>query len=143
MALDAIAFYVPKEGQSQVSRNFKVSEFKSRDYPMVVLSTELITKLQILRDGVAGPINVNSGFRSREHNNSVGGSKNSAHLLGAAADIWTPKMSVMNFAEFIRKNFGKNVAIGAHPEDGYVHIDVVYRGNFYITKLSNKVEKFR
>lgn len=140
--IDTVAFFYPKEGGLQASKNFKVIEFKSRDYPMVVLSTELINKLQILRDKVGGPINVNSGFRSAEHNRSVGGSLNSAHLIGAGADIWTPKLSTMQLARLIQKTFGKEVAIGAHPDFAYVHFDVVYRGNWYLNSLNNKVSKF-
>lgn len=142
MAWETISFYVPSEDKSQLSRNFKVSEFKSRDYPTVVLSTELINKLQILRDKVGAPINVNSGFRSYEHNKSTGGSTNSAHLIGAGADIWTPKLSTMQLARLIQKTFGKEVAIGAHPDLAYVHFDVVYRGNWYVTSLANKVSTF-
>lgn len=137
-----ISFFYPSEGDYQISENFKVKEFKSRQNSTIVLSTELVKTLQTLRSRLGAPININSGYRTQAHNTQVGGSKNSAHLLGAAADIWTPKMSVMNFAEFIRMNYYKQVAIGAHPEDGYVHIDVVYRGNFYVTDLDNKVEKF-
>lgn len=137
-----LSFLYPKEGDYQISENFKVKEFKSRQNSTIVLSTELLATLQTLRDKLGAPININSGYRTQSHNTSVGGSKNSAHLLGAGADIWTPKMSVMNFAEFIRMNYDKQVAIGAHPEAGYVHLDVVYRGNFYITNLDNKVLKF-
>lgn len=141
--ISTISFFYPKEGDTQVSENFKAWEFKSRNNSSIVVSTELIAKLQQLRNDLCAPININSGFRTQSHNTSVGGSKNSAHLIGAAVDIWTPKMSSMNFAEFIRMHFGKNVAIGAHPEDGYVHFDVVYRGNFYVTKLDNKVKNFK
>ena len=141
--VSTLSFFYPKDGELQITKNFKVKEFKSRQNSTIVLSTELLSVLQTLRNNLDAPINVNSGYRTQAHNTSVGGSKNSAHLLGAGADIWTPKMSIMNFAEFIRMNFDKKVAIGAHPEDGYVHLDVVYRGNFYVTKLDNKVKNFR
>lgn len=44
--------------------------------------------LDVVRGELGLPIFVNSGFRSNEVNNAVGGSINSAHLYGAAADIW-------------------------------------------------------
>lgn len=140
--IDTVTFFYPKEGELQASKNFKVKEFHSRNNSTIVLSTELISRLQQLRDSLGAPINVNSGFRTQPHNTSVGGSVNSAHLLGAAADIWTPKMGALEFAEFIRMNFDNRVAIGAHPESKYVHFDVIYRGNFYIGWLDNKVKKF-
>lgn len=60
--------------------------------------------LQPIRDIVAKPITVNSGYRSLAVNAAVGGSVTSAHRFGYAADIncyafGTPKQ----FAEFLVK----------------------------------------
>ena len=33
------------------------------------------------------PIHINSGFRTEEHNNNIGGKSDSAHLSGLAVDI--------------------------------------------------------
>lgn len=41
-----------------------------------------------------GPIHISSGFRSSELNNKVGGSFNSAHILGKAADISSMDKSI-------------------------------------------------
>ena len=49
--------------------------------------TKLANQLQYVRDNVAMPININSAYRCEAHNKSVGGSVNSQHLLGKAADI--------------------------------------------------------
>ena len=43
--------------------------------------------LQPLRDMYGRPITVNSGYRCPELNKAVGGSKNSQHIRGQAADI--------------------------------------------------------
>lgn len=46
--------------------------------------------LQMLDDarGIAGvPFKINSGFRSKSHNEYIGGKKFSSHLYGYAADI--------------------------------------------------------
>jgi len=48
------------------------------------------TFLQMLDDarGIAGiPFTINSGYRTKEHNQKVGGVSNSSHLVGKAADI--------------------------------------------------------
>lgn len=45
--------------------------------------------LQPIRDKWEKPINITSGFRSRELNKAVRGSKSSQHLTGEAADIST------------------------------------------------------
>ena len=48
---------------------------------------KLANQLQYIRDCVAMPIIINSAYRCEAHNKSVGGSENSQHLLGKAADI--------------------------------------------------------
>lgn len=45
--------------------------------------------LQIIRDVYKKPIHISSGFRSKELNKEVGGSVNSQHLEGSAADIYS------------------------------------------------------
>lgn len=47
--------------------------------------------LQNLRDYIKSPIVINSGYRCPSLNYLVGGSKNSQHLKGEAADIIAPK----------------------------------------------------
>ena len=46
--------------------------------------------LEPLRQHVGVPVRINSGYRSREVNNAVGGVANSQHLTGEAADIRIP-----------------------------------------------------
>ena len=75
-----------------MTENFKKSEFDCKcgcEMPEDVLAnvTKLANQLQYVRDNVAMPITINSGYRCQAHNKSVGGSENSQHLLGKAADI--------------------------------------------------------
>ena len=75
-----------------MTKNFKQSEFDCKcgcEMPEDVLAnvTKLANQLQYVRDNVAMPIKINSGYRCQAHNKSVGGSENSQHLLGKAADI--------------------------------------------------------
>lgn len=72
---------------TKVSKNFRAVEFaNSKDGYAILLNYELVEKLQKLRDLVGG-IEVTSGYRTPEYNKKIGGSKNSNHLLGHAADI--------------------------------------------------------
>lgn len=48
---------------------------------------ELATNLEVLRAHFNAPVTLTNAYRSPEHNAKVGGSKNSQHLLGKAADI--------------------------------------------------------
>ena len=136
------AYFMATEADKQIAKNFKVKEFKSRTCPVVFLSDEILTVVQSIRTHLDVPINVNSGYRSAEHNNSVGGSKNSAHLIGCAADISSNKVSALQIAKAAQKLYGKTIAIGLHTRENYVHIDTVYRGNFYKETLANKVKGF-
>jgi uncharacterized protein YcbK (DUF882 family) len=72
----------------KVSENFYLNEFECKDGShLVKLDSELLHKLQQLRTKLGRSIKINSGYRTPEHNKKVGGSPNSQHLLGTAADI--------------------------------------------------------
>ncbi len=126
----------------QLTKNFKTTEFRSRDYPVILIDTELLKVLQGIRDAFGKPVNINSGFRSQNHNTDVGGSYNSAHLMGKAADISIPNVPAKQIAQVASALYGKKIAIGLHEKEDYVHIDVLYSGNWYREKLSNKVVNF-
>lgn len=57
--------------------------------------------LNPLRTYLKRPINVSSGFRCKELNAKVGGSKNSQHLKGQAVDILVDGMKPKDLAKFI------------------------------------------
>ena len=50
----------------------------------------VVQALDIARDIYGFPMVITSGFRTVEHNKKVGGSRQSSHLLGYAADIAVP-----------------------------------------------------
>lgn len=83
----------------KLTNNFTLEEFRSNkhnnpDHPVVQVPNHLISNvkelaenLQILRNVVDKPITVNSGYRTEEYNEAVGGAKNSYHKKAMAADI--------------------------------------------------------
>jgi len=78
----------------QISKNFKLKEFEcSHSDSVVKLDSILLEKLQLLRDKLNNPINITSGYRTLECNKRVGGSSNSYHMKGMAADIHSPGFS--------------------------------------------------
>lgn len=135
-------YWYPEDKDVQLTKNFKVGEFHSRSNHVILIEPELIKTLQTIRDVIDAPININSGFRAQSHNTNCGGSYNSAHLWGCAADIWTPKMKSPDLAHIIWETFKEQLAIGLHTPENYVHIDTLYRGNWYKETVSNKVKSF-
>lgn len=114
----------------QLSKNFDSSEFACGcgcGYDSV--SIELVNGLQKLRDLIDKPVNVTSGCRCKKHNEAIGGSPNSYHLLGMAADVTVWGMdprSLYHYAEYI--GMFRNGGIGIYPENGFVHVDM--RGDY-------------
>ena len=83
--------------------------------------------LDNLRDGWGRPIIVTSGYRCKELNAAVGGTRNSQHLKGQAADIVSDDFEA--FRRFVRRwckdnNFDQ--CIFEHSSDSeWIHISYV------------------
>jgi uncharacterized protein YcbK (DUF882 family) len=76
----------------KLTKNFNLSEFDCKcgcEMPLEVYENviKLSGQLQTLRDYINRPIKINSAYRCPKHNLKIGGSKQSQHLLGKAADI--------------------------------------------------------
>ncbi|ABR48298.1 Peptidase M15A [Alkaliphilus metalliredigens QYMF] len=107
--------------QIQIDKNFQLREFQCLGGSQLVkLDHRLIEKLQQLRDQVGSPVIVTSGFRTPEHNKRVGGSLNSQHLLGRAADIQVPGYSPEAIAQIADALGFTGVGIYAT----FTHVDV-------------------
>lgn len=99
-----------------LSQHFSLAEFTTsreaarrgidNSAPRAVLPNlaRLAKALETIREQAAeGPILVNSGYRCPELNAVVGGSSQSNHMYGLAADIHCPKMSARRLFDRIRK----------------------------------------
>jgi uncharacterized protein YcbK (DUF882 family) len=123
MAVKVLGYSVKKQGNVNLSSNFKVKEFKCNDGSDVVfIAPELVTVLQKIRTHFGKPVTINSAYRTPPYNKKVGGSTNSQHCLGTACDIVvkgiTPKQ-VATYAETLLNGRG---GIGIY--DTFTHIDV-------------------
>jgi len=80
----------------------------------------------VLREHFQKPITINSGYRSPEHNEKIGGSKKSQHLLGKAADVVIEGVSpddVADAIEFLIENkMMKQGGLGRY--DSFTHYDI-------------------
>ena len=115
----------------KLTANFSKSEFESKDgakMPDDVFENikKVANELQVLRDVLKQPININSAYRSPSHNRKVGGVKNSQHVKGTAVDIVVKGLSTDQLAykidELISKGIMQQGGIGIY--DTFVHYDI-------------------
>ena len=83
---------------------------------------ELANVLDDVRRFFDKPTLINSGCRCSEHNKAVGGSKNSQHLYGKAADIVVKGVSEEDVYQYLNEKYNSRYGIGLY--NGRVHIDV-------------------
>jgi len=85
----------------------------------------LSQKLEAIRELLGKPIVITSGFRTAEHNRSVGGAKFSQHLYGKAADIVVPGLSPAEVLAVVKGHW--EGGIGYYPDKprrkGWLHLD--------------------
>ena len=115
----------------QLTKNFKLSEFKCRDGTSVpdehMANVEALAKnLQVLRDYIGKPINVISGYRSPKYNRKIGGARRSQHMFARAGDIKVKGMDPKEVKDAIEKLIleGKMVQGGVGLYTTFVHYDV-------------------
>jgi zinc D-Ala-D-Ala carboxypeptidase len=75
-------------------KHFSLEEFACTHCQKNDINHDLVELLDLARDMAGVPFRINSGFRCEHHNKAVGGSPNSLHKLGRAADIHVPDNAV-------------------------------------------------
>jgi len=102
--------------------NFEEEEFASKDLPGSGenMKESFLSMLQEARVIANIEFKINSGFRTYEHNKSVGGRANSAHLRGEAADVATTSLNIrfIIINSLIKVGFKR---IGVY--DSFIHCD--------------------
>lgn len=108
--------------------NFYPAELACPHCLKVNILEELWRAVQMMRDAAMAPLIITSGYRCPIHNQAVGGSKDSDHMHGYAADISIPGMSAdevgklaARFPEVIKR-------IGIYMNKDFVHVGVCNRG---------------
>ena len=105
----------------QITPNFKRSEFAcSCGCGFDDIDSNLVKKLQAVRDEIGHPIKITSGCRCPAKNEEVGGKPFSAHLSGFAADIsCTHSSKRMTLLPVLCKLFRR---VG--PKSSFIHVDI-------------------
>lgn len=119
----------------RLTTNFWKSEFDSKDgaeMPEDVLYNiqKLANQLQVLRSYLGKSIKINSGYRSPSHNKSIGGVKNSQHVLGKASDIVVKGIKPEQLALIIERliSDGDMLQGGIGIYNTFVHYDIGFKG---------------
>ncbi len=114
----------------RIAKNFNKEEFDSHDgaeMSVQILSNiiELVVELQKLRDAIGTSITVNSGYRSPEHNASIGGVLSSQHVLGRACDITADGINPNELGDLIEDLIDEGVLKigGVGRYNTFTHID--------------------
>lgn len=90
---------------NKLTDNFSMDEFECKCgcvMPEFVKKNvkELAENLQVIRD-IHGKIDLTNSYRCKEHNADVGGSVNSQHLKGKAADIISSDINPEDMATIV------------------------------------------
>jgi uncharacterized protein YcbK (DUF882 family) len=81
----------------------------------------LLEELIEIRGEFNSPLIITSGARCKVHNKAVGGSSNSQHLFGRAADFYMPDVNINILADFILRHYPDLYGIGVYPNR--IHLD--------------------
>lgn len=107
-----------------LSLNFNRKEFQCQCGKCIfdTVDYELIQVLEDIRYHFNKPVIINSGSRCEYHNIDVGGSKNSMHLQGKAADVVVKNIHEDDVYQYLNNKYFNKYGIGRY--NGRTHIDV-------------------
>lgn len=106
----------------KIAEYFSLYEFECLCCKRVMLSPDLLARLDHLRRVINKPVYINSGYRCKEENHKVGGVSGSYHLLGMAADIRVKDYSLSDLLIYAQEMGFKG--IGFYEEQNYLHLDI-------------------
>lgn len=120
--MTVITYSLARDGGKALSKNFYVREFACADgSDKILIDSELVLLLQKIRDHFNRPLLITSAYRSPAYNKKVGGTSNSYHPRGMAADHYISGVEPAAIAAYAEK-LGV-LGIGLYLKDRFVHMD--------------------
>ncbi len=116
------AYSKAKDGNKQLSKNFRVREFACSDgSDPIFIDSELVTILQKIRTHFGKAVTITSAYRTPGKNKACGGTTYSQHLYGRAADIKINGVAPKTVAAYAEKLMPNTGGIGIYKT--FTHID--------------------
>ena len=117
-------YSLSKDGGKQITKHFKVREFRCRDgSDAIFISEGLVQILEQIRCHFGKAVTINSGYRTNSHNaKQKGASARSQHLYGLAADFVVSGVDPDRVADYAEELLGNTGGVGRY--DTFTHIDV-------------------
>lgn len=108
-----------------VSPHFRRRELACRCCGTCLVDPWLLITLELLRARIARPLTISSGFRCPDHNRAIGGSPQSQHLAGRAADVQAPGLNSLQLAMAAEQiPYLARGALGLYSDSPHLHLDV-------------------
>ena len=124
-------YSMKKDWNKKVSAHFSVYEFACSDKSdTVLIDSQLIEVLEQIREHFGKAVHINSGYRTPAYNISIGGSPQSQHCKGTAADIRIAGVDPIQIALYAASLpfYSTKGGIGYYSrvglKDGFIHVDV-------------------
>ena len=114
-------FSLAKDGDTKISDNFTVREFRCKDgSDKILIDVGFVKeKLQMIRNHFGAAVTINSGYRTESYNAKVGGAKSSYHMKGQAFDIVVKGHTPQEVAQYAQE-----ISIpGIIQYNTFVHVD--------------------
>ncbi len=135
---DVITYSRARDGNTSLSKNFKVVEFACNDgSDEILIDPELVVILQNIRDHFGSAVTINSAYRNPAYNQSIGGASGSYHTKGMAADIVVSGHTPTEVAKYAETIGVRGVGRYETDADGYfVHVDSRAYKSYWIGQSS-------
>ena len=109
---------------SKASTHFKITEFACNDSSdKILIDDKLVELLEFIRNYFNAPVIITSAYRTAAYNKKVGGSPNSQHLKGKAADIIVSGVEPSKVVTVAELFLGNSGGIGLYGISGFTHVD--------------------
>jgi len=102
---------------------FTEDEMKCKGSGTCKMDPQFMVKLDALRKKFGKPIIITSGYRSPEYNISIGGSKNSAHVQGKAADIAVSHADAYKIVGIAIELGFTGIGVSQKGSGRFIHVD--------------------